>query len=167
MLRTGPEVKCNINGCGYIPQHLTSEQLMVNDYSKDYWNSYYKFSFVRNPYDRMVSEYYFSVLSETNSKFKNSEFTVWLNNVVSKQDWCHNIPQSRYLIKNGDILVNDVFKFETLSLDINRLKKILSIQDDLPHKKNSRRGTYSLNDENKEIIYELFYDDFKNFNYKK
>ena len=115
----------------------------------------------------MVSEYYFSVLSKTNSKFKNSEFTVWLNSVVSKQDWCHNIPQSRYLIKNGDILVNDVFKFETLSLDINRLKKILDIQGDLPHKKNSRRGTYSLNDENKEIIYELFYDDFKNFNYKK
>lgn len=169
ILRTGWENSVKIGGCIYVPQHLTSRHLMDHPTSQNYWDEYYTFSVVRNPYDRILSEYYGHVLRDNKKKFSNNEFKKWFLDKVIKQESCHYIPQSNFIIEDGEVLVEDVFKFESLQSEINILKKKLNIKEELPHKNKSNNNNkiIILNKENKNIIYDLYREDFINFNYEK
>ncbi|MCI0558025.1 MAG: sulfotransferase family 2 domain-containing protein [Nitrososphaera sp.] len=71
------------------------------------WHACYKFTIVRNPWERAVSWYY---LCRDNSPFKE-----WLLKV--------DVGQARYCTEDGQIIVDDVFKYETLD---HRLEELCS-----------------------------------------
>jgi chondroitin 4-sulfotransferase 11 len=68
------------NGASYSQQHLTAKQLKIYDKTKDIFDSYFKFSFVRNPYQRVLSEYFWLKQRKIDINKKSPEnFTNWLN----------------------------------------------------------------------------------------
>ena len=110
--------------CGYI--------------SKERFNDYFSFAFVRNPWERLVSEYLHKKIDKKQSL---KEFV--LNGLPEANDFCdkyrHIIPQSDYLFDNhGNQMVNFIGRFENLQEDFNYVCQRLDIKNSqLPHKNSS------------------------------
>ena len=126
------------------------------------FNSYLKFCVIRNPYDKMVSYYFFlkKWKKEHNLTFK--EFC--------KEYHCKNI--ERYSI-DGDSCIDFYIRFEYLLEDLEKLCKILEIEfkkEELQYYKSEFREKRPYQDfydeETRKIVYNSHKEEFKKFNYK-
>ena len=123
----------------------------------------FSFSFVRNPYTRIISLYKFL------KRYKHLTFLgfcQYLN--VNKQV---NINQYKYLTLQDKIPLDFVGRYENIEEDFNYVCKKIGIPEryiDLgfEHKQNLTHKDYYC-DESKKIIDDIFDVDFKIFNYKK
>jgi len=79
--------------------------------TKKIWDSYYKFCFERNPWDKVISFYHML------KKIQESE--VSLEEYVNSQKF--PVDSNKYLSKHGEIIVDDVFKFESLEEDLSKI----------------------------------------------
>ena len=133
------------------------------------FDRFYKFSFVRNPWSRLVSEYrYRAYLSH--KSFKDFVF-----NKFPKPGWDdkyrHVMPQSSMICsEDGRLLMDFVGKFERLQQDFNRVCADLGFDNPaLPHVNSSDKRSRELrrafknfihrNDEGRFRTYVDFYDD--------
>jgi len=141
--------------CGHLPQ---------SDF-----DAYYKFSFVRNPWERLVSEYryrnYFSHRSFRDfvmNKLPAPGFDDKYRHVMPQYDMLHSA--------DGRLLVDFVGRFEMLQQDFDVVCNKLAIADSvLPHVNSSNKQTRNLkrwlknvlflNGENNKRHYTEFYDD--------
>jgi hypothetical protein len=146
--------------------------LMKEDRISKYWNSYYKFAFVRHPYGKVLSEYFWVKGKRNQSlKFNHQDFKNHLKSYYAKMDSDHKLSQTQYLYSPaGLLLVDDVFKFEQIKASFKILSKRIGIKSKLVHAQkssNSKSYVSKLDDDDKNFIYQLYRDDFENFNYKK
>lgn len=147
------------------------------------WETFKKFAVIRNPWDRVVSNYEYARLkksywhsSQNNSKhfdynlLKNSSFDECINILVNSpgmlrhQGW---ESQNKYL-KINDVFLNDIslIKIENLK---EELFDIMSIDIDIPNINSSEHSNYVgyyQNKKNIEIIGTIYNEDIKRFNYK-
>lgn len=104
--------------------HLkATEYLKFNYISKELFDDYYKFSFVRNPYHRTVSIYkhfkYDRIISFSN--FLKVEFP----KILEKRKYFVQ-PQVDFVIKNKeDLVVDKIFKYENLYNSITEIESHL------------------------------------------
>ena len=142
----------------------------------DLFNKYYKFSFVRNPYDRLLSEYYWCKIPNVGYKFGKTkmEFLNYVSQVIKQKAYFtnifhdHFIPQYKFLYNSqNQLLVNNLFKYEHLDSAIEFIKKKLHINQNLQQLNITTVEKTDWSDEEKEIIYELYKKDFMYFQYKK
>lgn len=169
--------------------HLSASEYVDCGYiSQQDFDNYFKFSFVRNPWSRLVSEYrYRNFLS-------HKSFKDFVMHKLPKSGWDdkyrHVMPQSDMLYdNNGHLLVDFVGKFETLQQDFDQVCIQLGFNDSrLPHINSSdkksrelRRKARNIFHRNKEsslrrynefydeetrgYVAELYQADIKNFNY--
>tara|TARA_R100000655_G_C2996228_1_gene193763 strand:- start:1852 stop:2463 length:612 start_codon:yes stop_codon:yes gene_type:complete len=161
----------NINGVKFAPQHYTASMLKEHPYVKEFWNDYFKFSVVRHPYTRVLSEWFW-VRGKTAKglKWNSKKFTIHLSTFYEKLNNDHKLPQATYLYENDECLVDRVFRFENL-LPINTvLKRRCNVKKILPHiQKSSNKPDYvkELTKAHKDFIYEIYKDDFEKFNYQR
>ena len=151
------------------------------------FSSYYKFCFVRNPYDRIVSEYFWKIkdndtrlgINCRNTSFKDFVFHIKgkFNNLLNLPHYevSHFIPQYMFVCdENDNLMVDLVMKYEN-GLD-NEFVKLLDIMGinvpvDFSLPKNnttrSRRKKYTeyYDKETQDIIYDLYQKDFDLFDY--
>jgi hypothetical protein len=99
------------------PPHLrATDHLKYGLVTASEFNSYFKFAFVRNPWERMVSEYLFR------GHPLRFDFKTFLFEHLPKPAWsdeyCHIIPQYDFVHdEEGHLIVDFIGHFETLSED--------------------------------------------------
>lgn len=119
----------------------------------DKFDDYFKFTFVRNPWDRVLSAYTFlqqgglSQRDEKISRFVNSygsfeKFVMQWLSIDSANNLLHFTPMVNYLTGiNNNLVMDFVGKYETLQDDYKKIQEILHIGADLPHKNASKSVT--------------------------
>lgn len=121
--RRGPPQLSHLKAAEYLSGgHVTPEQ----------FTAYYKFSFVRNPWDRLVSFYkYRGHAYRYDFKtflFKHMPKPGWTN------DYCHVTPQYDFLYADGRCLVDFVGRFESLQQDFEQVCEAANLPvSTLPH----------------------------------
>jgi hypothetical protein len=150
--------------------HLSAAEYVDCGYvSREEYSGFFKFSFVRNPWSRILSEYRYR------NYFHHLSFRDFVLNKMPKPGWDdkyrHVMPQYDMLYdQQGNLLVDFVGRFETLQQDFDRVCEHLGITDSLlPHRnpsdKKSRdlkrkiRNYLYMNGENQRRGVAEFYDD--------
>lgn len=145
------------------------EQLAVG---KDFWNKCFKFTIVRNPWDRMLSQYTGHVYKEVPGMTFEEYIYRSFKDRVTHDDIRFISPCMDWITDNtGNILVDYIGRFETLQESFDDICSILQIpKSQLSHTNNGAvkidtyRDYYS--SEMIELVYSAFNSDIKQFGYK-
>ena len=128
------------------------------------------FMVVRNPYSRIISEYYCPwVGSDYMQQHNINEFNSWINKFLKNQGYgAHGIPQSYY--KPVDYILHLENLDKEFSVFINSIDP--SLPTVLPHINQSdvTKNKFSVKDisrENINLINQIYSEDFDSFGYKK
>ena len=144
--------------------HITAEKV-TERIKPDIWDSYYKFCFERNPWDRAISTYYW--LYKTEPRPTITEFI--------KSDALLSLKRRGFDLYTlgGEIAVDKVCRFEAISDELEEIRKRLGIPEklELPHakskfRKDKRSYRDILGEEEKDIIAELFHDEIDLLGYE-
>ncbi len=158
-----------------LKDHLTAKEIIAG-IGKQNWNSAYKFTVVRNPWDKVVSLYeYRRKKNKTQIASRGITFTEWVklthgqnrdpfyyDNVKSFQ------AQVEWLKDDEDTIAIDfVARFETLHADFEQIRDATGITADLPHLNASSRKNYKdyYTDETREIVARWYLEDIEVFAY--
>ena len=130
-------------------QHLTAREYTEKGFVASL-KDFYTFSFVRNPWERLVSEYkskghaWRIKLLGVPWTFENFVLRClprwWEDNYFQAHDnFRHILPQSGFLTgRNGAILVDEIFRMENVTVDFKRLTERLGLPPlGLPHRRES------------------------------
>ena len=130
---------------------------------KNSYNNYRKFTIIRNPYDKMVSWYFY--LKRNLGDYNVIEFNNWIKD--PSKFWHINDPIS-YLKPQYEWINNtvEIIKFENLNKELN---KFFNEKINLPiiNKSNHKHYLEYYNKQSLNIIYKRYKKDFEKFNYKK
>jgi len=147
---------------------------------------YFKFSIVRNPYDKVISEYLWhknDPLKQFNNKFRGLSLVDFLELFFSidstffkNKKWSgwfpmhfetHRIPQTFFLDPISDL--DFVIRFENFQEDFDvACDRIKVPRQKLPHTNKTRSNHYTeyYDDETKSIVAEKYAKDIEYFGYK-
>ena len=162
-------------------KNISFQHFTYSDYNEflgiHIFKNYFKFSVIRNPYTRIISEYFW-VPDKLKIGYKsNKSFDYFLENVtkiinsnkLDQKYYDHFIPQYKFICdENGSKFVNKIFKFEDFNSIIKFLKsKNYKFNEKYILNKGRNKQQLNLNNKQKNIIYKIYKKDFKFFNYKK
>lgn len=137
-------------------EHMTAHDIreLVGE---DVWNSYYKFCFDRNPWDKTVSSYFWD---KHDLNLGDMAFNDYLETETGKNLRWYNYPLYTYQNK---IIVDFIGKYENLKDDFTKICKKIGIEfnGELPRAKTNFRPkqhhySYYFNDKNRELIRDHF-----------
>jgi hypothetical protein len=169
--------------------HLTAQEYTDCEYlTENTFSNYFSFSFVRNPWAKLVSEYHYG---EYDKKYSFKKFI--LSGFPEKDSYSdsyrHLIPQHEFLLnKDGKLMVDFVGKFESLQEDFNHMCQKIGIEhSSLPYTNNlpkvngrlkrklisflgkskpsKKHYTSYYDKESERIVSEIYTEDIKLFNY--
>lgn len=134
---------------------------------KKYWDHYFKFLIIRNPWDRKLSDFFFG--KREGIVKENTDFTTYIrNNHLNNDLW--NSPCLNWVEDKDGNIDKNIFigKFENLQEDFNFICDKIGIErKKLPHINSTTHSSYweYYNDETKEMIGEKYKKDIDFFNY--
>ena len=154
------------------------------------------FCVVRNPYDRLISEYYFAgtYLTKTEVEALNIEKNLnsWVEfnlrdlilkmrrgdisrnrtgNKIYFRNAGHFIPQYDYVFGHGRRIIKHVLRFENLTDEFRALMELYDLPMRIPTRKvrpshQKMVDVYNLTRRNLELIERLYEDDFREWGYE-
>ena len=97
-------------------QHLMASHI-IEEVGEDIFKEYFKFSFVRNPWDKMISQFNYTIAQRRDiQKYiginKNSSFNEYLNRVFSADIHVQWDQQHKFIHINGMNAVDFIGRFE-------------------------------------------------------
>ena len=155
-------------------QHLLGWQIR-EEVGSDVFDSYYKFTFVRNPWDRIVSQFAFMQrrpdLMEYLGMNPDTEFKSYLELIRLKEhvQWT---PQVRFFLdQDGSILVDRIGRLESFDQDCSQVFAALGLKSSLlvGHSNRSTRQSfqyYYSDSEAIEMVADIFSEDIEFLGYK-
>ena len=164
---------------GALPYHYTAWHYRVIFGRRDF-DRYFKFSFVRNPWDRLYSAYNYLKNGGWDDKDKAWAEKHWAGIGSFEQfvvEWLtrerlyshlHLLPQSYFLFDaKGNILIDYLGYFETINDDFQIIANRVNPGAELSHTNASERGSYkkAYSDKTKRKVAELYQEDIQNFGY--
>lgn len=161
------------NGCDFSHCTIKNMQSQIDIYK------FFKFSFVRNPFDRLVSEFFFrpkngiffkrlGMKKHSFDDFVNGIYEYKLSYDVNKSyDESHLYKQFDFIYIDNKIHVDFLGKFENLKNDISTLKKKFNINKNIIHKNKSNHYHYSsyYSATTKFMAEKIYEKDLNTFNY--
>lgn len=151
-------------------QHYTLDDIELHINPSQY-NEYFKFAFVRNPWERFVSHVAWQKRKWHTKEPLNQEDVdnaiIKLKSLDKVND--HLKPQWQYIYNNqGESPLDFVGRFENLSNDWNKIANILGLEVSLPNRMSSNHVHYSqyLSDEQAEILADFYRVDREIFDYE-
>ena len=158
-----PEFKDRKNG------HFTVEEIKPF-LSDEIWETYFKFSFVRNPYDRFISLCFYHYKALNNSPDHLDQMLFNIANLPLETRPRQFRSQSKYLFDSeGSTPLDIIGRFESIQEDFDRICERLEIpQSDLQRVNTSSHNkylSYYESNEFKDLIETRYQDDLNNFNY--
>jgi len=157
-------------------QHYTAQET-IEIIGLEKWNKAYKFTIVRNPWDKVWSHYNYRVrINETGLRDAGLSFNEWVavtygapkNKRFYDQPKMF-APQVDWLLDSaGKNEIDFIGRFENLNSDFSKIAAIIGVDEHLPHLNQSTRGSYQehYSQESKAIIKKWFVKDIEAFNYK-
>tara|TARA_B100000029_G_C17443797_1_gene912474 strand:+ start:101 stop:817 length:717 start_codon:yes stop_codon:yes gene_type:complete len=157
---------------------ISTAQWMKNKLGKKVWNNAFKFGFVRNPWDRYVSNWKWLTRKDPSGRgwnfrgFKSPEGTVSFEEFVEEisiayefndpgyqHDRWHICNQIEHIIDNNNkIMLDHVARFENFEKELSNIFSILNIkQPKIPHL--NYRGYHNGNDFTPSPHYSTYYND--------
>tara|TARA_B100000900_G_C20462536_1_gene667893 strand:- start:127 stop:849 length:723 start_codon:yes stop_codon:yes gene_type:complete len=151
-------------------------------FSKSDFNKFFKFTFVRNPWDKLFSCYRYLKMgghSNYHMQWKNTVLDTyddfnsfvegWLNE-KNIHTFSHFLPQSWFLTDyKNNILTDYIGRFENLEHDYKEICSVLNTNTELEHFNKSdkvKKNYYEYyNDKSIDIVYKLYKKDIKLFKY--
>ena len=144
-------------------------------FKKQNLNDYFKFTFVRNPWDKILSMYLFrqkeyNVYPMSFERFVKIRVNRW--NTLSKKHWKsnHNSIQYNWLCnRNGEMSMDFIGRFENLQEDFSIVCDKIGIpKQQLPHKNTTNHKHYTeyYDDETRQIVAKKYAKDIEYFGYK-
>ena len=135
------------------------------------FETYFKFGFVRNPWDRVVSLYERTEALQLKDKMAFDEFVDWIQ--YSSATCVHSSPH-RYQLDwfvdpNGNMLADFIGKFERLEEDWAFVAKKLGLNENLPHQRpnpRARHYTEYYTPRTRDVIANKFKVDIERFGYE-
>ena len=142
---------------------------------EDVYDNFYKFAFVRNPWDWQVSMYHF-ILKEKNhirhqlvqSMGSFEEYLQWVIN--TKKPFARGATkfQKDMVTDNeGNVIVDFVGHYETLAQDFRHVCQVLNLDASLPHINRTSHRDYRsyYNEKTRKMVAEHFKEDIDLFGY--
>lgn len=164
---------------GYLPYHYTARHYQLV-YGANTFRNYYKFAFVRNPWDRLYSAYRYLKAGGWNEQDKqwaqenlaafddfNHFVQHWLNEDNIKKH-IHFKPQHEFICdRKGNIMLDYLAYFETINDDFNFIAKKLGINAQLgKHNTNPADSYISVYDDiSRELVASVYAEDIHLFGY--
>ena len=153
-------------------QHLLATQIR-DEVGAQRFGECFRFSFVRNPWDRAVSQYAYMLQKKYLRDFigmkEDDDFPRYLS-LIQEHRHVQWMPQVEFLFdRSGDSLVDFVGHFERLREDAAVVFERLNVQcAELPYSRASTHGPYAYyyDSEAKRIIERLYGADIERFGYK-
>lgn len=159
--------------------HTTLEEYL-NIFEPKFILSYFKFTFVRNPWDRVVSAFFFlkgGGFRERDNIWFNKELSnypdfdtfvkKWLNK-TNIWKWPHFHPQYHYILdKREKVKLDFIGYFENINDDFNYITTRIGINRTLTSSNRSNHISYidCYNDETKDIVAKVYEEDIKLLGY--
>jgi len=125
----GPQ---NYKSPDVFTEHMSAKEIKSRISSK-IWEDYYKFVVVRNPFDQIISAYYW----HNKSKEKERKFLLFKKRKKSFEEFfkikAHHIFEDEYLryTYQNKVLVDKFIKYETLKDDLTLLSKRLNLSENI------------------------------------
>ncbi|GGW86576.1 sulfotransferase family 2 domain-containing protein [Alteromonas halophila] len=128
----------------------------------DIWDSYYKFSFERNPWDKVVSWYYWRYKSEPRPSISEFVHSSEANIIRGFELYTHL----------SEMAVDQVFFFENINEEMDKIREKLNLSEPLSlpfakggHRKDKRSYSDILSDQDKAKIAKVYAREIAHFNY--
>ncbi len=152
-------------------QHLLAKQIR-SEVGPEVFAAYYKFTIVRNPWDRAVSQFASMAEREDLRDFigmkRRDCFKAYLS-LIAKRRHVQWEPQVSFLNDaEGRLLVDYIGRFETFAESVFQVLGRLGMQlTSIPHTQKGDRRPYAsyYDDESREIIAEIYRQDVETFGY--
>ena len=165
-----------------LPGHMKAYTYQLI-FPKKIFESYYKFAFARNPWDRLASAYMFMKGGGAHEKDRlwsektltqYDSFESFVKNGLRShevQTWPHFRPQVDFLRgQNGKIELDFIGRFENLQQDFNHVRDHLGLSGELLfiNKTKTKREPYQTyySDELRDIAARVYKEDIEVFDYK-
>ena len=152
------------------PPHPTASEASL--YLQDVWSSYYKFGFVRNPYEQVASDYYWRLRS-TKKSFSFAEFVESLAARESDSGIVHRGAASNWdmLTIDDKIAVDRIGKYEHLNDDFHAICQHLGLSG-VDLEKRSKVGGFRseyghlYTDKEKQTVADIYRKEIELFDYQ-
>ena len=136
----------------------------------DTWASYFKFAFVRNPFDRFVSTCFFLYRREPDYVRDPTAHMKQALGIERFRQRVLVVPQSSLLTDTDGALAPDyIGRFEDLQASFEKVCRRIGIPEVILEKKNiSEHSVFTqyYDEELKEMVTEFYRDDLRNFTYR-
>lgn len=159
-----PEKMLPIN-CAYPVEHKGWEWIKKH-YPRE-WNSYYKITLERNPWDKVVSLYYWQKKINEGKDVSFENYIMKRENKWNKKDW-------NMYTKNNNVVVDYIIQFDNINQDMHKLSDILGFNYNNELTKISLKSNIRKNNNYKDLyntdLRDIVANSYKNvishFNYK-
>ena len=164
-----PSIITKTGICKDIPnKHYTLDSLLKNKEIE--LSKFFSFSFIRNPWDKILSHYLFFIKGGFDHRGSFFNFVKYYCDTNHK-GWKNNdfLPQFNYLSLDNSLAIDFIGKFENLQEDFDVVcDKIGVARKQLPYTNKTQHKHYTeyYDDETREIVAQKYAKDIEYFGYE-